>query len=64
MGTPIAIAAEYCTHDAPISWQVSSSNWEKGMGCFYYPTDKQKVLHHLELENYGVDGHWVILQRA
>ena len=51
--------------DAPIGWQVASiSNWEKGMGCFYYPTDKRKVLHRLELENYGVDGHGVVLQRA
>ena len=49
----------------PIGWQVASfSNWEKGMGCFYYPTGKKTVLHHLELENYGVDGHGVVLQMA
>jgi hypothetical protein len=51
--------------DAPIGWQMASfSNWEKGMCCFYYPTDRQKVLHQLDLDNYGIDGHWVILQKT
>ena len=26
-------------------------------------SDRQKVGHHLNLGEYGVDGHWVILQR-
>jgi len=50
--------------DAPIGWQLASfSNWEKGMACFYYPSDKQKVLHELNVDEYGTDGHWVIIEK-
>jgi hypothetical protein len=53
--------------DAPLGWQMASfSHWEqkKGMSCFYYPTDRQKVAHHLNLGDYGIDGLWVLLQKA
>ena len=50
--------------DEPTGWQMSSySFWEKGTPVFYYPSDRQKVGHQLSLNEYGVDGHWVILER-
>ena len=53
--------------DAPLGWQMASfSHWEqkKGMSCFYYPTDRQKVARHMNLGDYGIDGLWVLLQKA
>lgn len=52
--------------DEPTGWQLASFNsWDKGekMCCFYYPSDGQKVTHGLPLDEYGIDGHWVILER-
>jgi hypothetical protein len=52
--------------DEPTGWQLASfSSWDKGerMCCFYYPSDGQKVTHGLPLDEYGIDGHWVILER-
>jgi hypothetical protein len=51
--------------DAPLGWQQASfSERAKGLSVFYYASDKLKCSHHLPLETYGVDGHWVILERA
>ena len=51
--------------DAPVGWQQASfSERARGMYVFYYASDKLKCLHHLPLKTYGVDGHWVILEKA
>ena len=50
--------------DPPFGWEISSfSLWEKRTPVFYYSTTKEKYPHKLPLETYGVDGHWVILEK-
>ena len=50
--------------DPPFGWEISSfSLWEKGAPVFYYSTTKEKYPHKLPLETYGIDGHWVILEK-
>jgi hypothetical protein len=49
---------------SPFGWEISSfSLWEKRTPVFYYSTTKEKYPHKLSLETYGVDGHWVILEK-